>query len=297
MRYFALLIFVWWLVPAGLGAADDKSRLLYVAAINGNPEIMLQADEGEPKNLSNHPANDIFPTWSPDGARIAFASNRDGGVMNVFVMNADGTEVTKITDANMLNKANCQCPSWSPDGESLVYQQRVGDVSQLFTVELESGRVRQIADNGWDPAWSPGGDKIAFCSLTATGWALNTVEPDGAKLTEIVPGDNKVGFVYPSWSPDGKRIAFTKPTAGRFHIHTCNADGSDLKQLTKTDRMSSHSGWSADGKQVYFYHDLGEPGWRWEVVDVASGKSDPLNDWKPAPYIHGGRLSWWQSGK
>lgn len=292
IRWLGLIV-LWGLVPAVSLAKDDAPRLLFVEMVGGNAEILLKVEGRDPENLTNHPALDTFPAWSPDGSRIAFASNRDNAT-NIYVMNADGTEVTKVTDVTAKDKAYCQCPSWSPDGESIAYQRRAGNESQLYTVNMECGRVRHIADNAWDPAWSPGGDKIAFCSLKSDGWYLCTVEPDGAKLTEIVPSDNKAGYVYPAWSPDGKRIAFSKPVNAAHNIRTVDPDGKNDKQVSTIGGMNSHASWSADGKRIYYYHNFDDTNWRWEVADLESGKIEPVKDWKPAPYIIGARLAWFQ---
>jgi TolB protein len=281
-------------IGASVGLCDEaaKGEYLYVEQVGGAPDIWLTKGEDAPRNLTANAAADVFPAWSPDGKRIAFCSARDTGTFNVYVMNADGDDVEKVTDLARGADGQCFCPSWSPDGTTIAYQLRKGDTSHLYTIELEGGRVRHLTDNAWDPAWSPGGDKIVFTGLAEKGWSLSTIEPDGGKHKEIVATDNKVGFVYPAWSPDGKRIAFTAPVDGAFDIRVCDASGENLKQLTKVGGMNTHVSWWIDGSRAYYYHQVDEHNWRWDVVDVATGKSEPLKPIRLAPYLHGARIAW-----
>ncbi len=69
----------------------------------------MDADGSGLTTLTDNPANDSFPAWSPDGSRIAFTSDRDGNA-EVYVMNADGSDLTRLTN----NPAEDDAPAWSP---------------------------------------------------------------------------------------------------------------------------------------------------------------------------------------
>ena len=83
-----------------------NKRDIYVMDINGHNEV----------NLTNHPADDLSPTWSPTGEHILFVSDREG-MHDLYLMNPDGSNVRRL----FKEKANRECPTWSPDGKNIAY--------------------------------------------------------------------------------------------------------------------------------------------------------------------------------
>jgi len=122
----------------------------------------MNADGSSPRRLTSHPAADVDPAWSPDGTRIAFASERDKNA-EIYVMNADGSGVVRVTT----NETWDGHPTWSPDGR------RIAFVRTLCTDEPWGGRCYQgvmvlgptgsevEVGVGEEPAWSPDGRQIA----------------------------------------------------------------------------------------------------------------------------------------
>ena len=93
--------------------AFNTSRIVFTSLRDGNNEIyVMDADGGNQENLTNHPAYDGQPDWSPDGTKIAFVSLRDG-VSQIYVMNADGKNPIRLTDGPRWKYD----PDWSPDGK------------------------------------------------------------------------------------------------------------------------------------------------------------------------------------
>lgn len=105
-----------------------------------NSEIfVMNRDGSDPVNLTDDPAFDGYPAWSPDGSKIAFASNRAGqtpGNFHLYVMNADGSEVVRVLENDaMVEDAR---PQWSPDGSKLLFnRQYVADESSIDILVIE----------------------------------------------------------------------------------------------------------------------------------------------------------------
>ena len=136
--------------------SPDGQWIVYDGNQAGNSDIYLQSVGGQnPINLTkDSPDDDTQPAFSPDGERIAFRSERQGG--GIFVMGRTGESVRRITD-------NGYTPAWSPDGTQLVFATsppgvfRVGP-SDLWIVTLASGDRRRVSDHkGIQPSWSPHG--------------------------------------------------------------------------------------------------------------------------------------------
>jgi Tol biopolymer transport system component len=155
--------------------------------------FVIDTDGGQPVNLTNHPAEDRDPAWSPDGRQIAFESDRDGdwdGDSSVYIMNADGLGITRLTDSGW-------DPAWSPDGKHIAFSS-----GGILIVDADGTGLRRVLedwDYAWDPTWSPDGQQIAFSSERDGNPEIYVINVDGSGLTRLTndPGDDGC----PAWSP------------------------------------------------------------------------------------------------
>ena len=96
--------------------------------------------------------NDWFPRWSPDGMRIAFLSNRDGN-SEIYVMNADGSDVTNLTNS----PGNELYPVWSPDGSRIALEvESAGTTYEIFVMSADGSSKTNLTNNpdhDWAPDW------------------------------------------------------------------------------------------------------------------------------------------------
>jgi Tol biopolymer transport system component len=169
----------------------------------------MKADGSGQKRLSKNPGEELLPSWSPDGERIAFAGNSEpGAAFGLWTMRADGMELRSLGFADLVGR-----PGWSPDGTAITFSSG-GDV---YVWRLDSSTPRRLTDDhlrgtgsfdgSIDPAWSPDGQQIAFASGAATDHDLFVMNVDGTGRRQLTsgPANDRV----PSWSPDGRTIAFS----------------------------------------------------------------------------------------
>ena len=184
---------------------------------------------GALRRLTTHHSFDSFPSWSPDGTRIAYLSSsyqrgRIGGAreLHLFTMAPDGTDIQDLTPK--LAEVIQQSPQWAPDGQRLAFVarswgSRVPDVyADVYTVRRDGTELRQLAPAVQSPvAWSPDGQRLAFAQAVDEAVMLVTVAADGSDLQQLVPiegwqpqyGDpdpNQAWINSVAWSPDGTSI-------------------------------------------------------------------------------------------
>ena len=172
--------------------------------------------------------------WSPDWKRIAFvASGGPLGRPDIFVMNADGSDVRNVTNTVTTSFDL----AWSPDGRRIAYLEGSPGGAPLTVVNADGSGKHPLSgplmvDLGI-PSWSPDARTIAFTG----GSVLYTVHADGTGLRKLThgPGWN----AEPRWSPDGRRMLFLSSRDGPgTDLYVMNADGSGQRNLTHTPGVS-----------------------------------------------------------
>jgi TolB protein len=253
--------------PCGRQGPATPGKLAFVSERDGNSEIyVVNVDGTGLQRLTHDAAQNVDPAWSPDGKRIAFASDRAGasdGDLDIYVMDADGSNVVRRTQAGRWNTS----PAWSPDGTRIAFSSlRDGQYGiYVMSVDGDWGNPTRVGyDRGWnaEPAWSPDGERIAFVSDWRAFdfvYDLYVMNADGSRITTLIEGPfNPFTYYFqPSWSPDGANIAVVVCAHAWENCYPSsviaigNADGSGLKILAQTSGYARPT-WSPDSRMIAF---------------------------------------------
>jgi eukaryotic-like serine/threonine-protein kinase len=250
--------------------ATGKLRQLHSIQINGGGEKLLTPDGVLPISYSVLPYNRIQTSdfsWSPDGAKIAYVSNK-GGQSNLWLISSEGTSEIQLTD-NLDPKKSIECPIWSNDGKQIALTSKLNqpngkNVFSLLILDIQTKKYDTIlADNTFIRllGWNFAGDGVYLASVDGLPTVGSSTE---VSLFEVVNADSKIrqktnikeAYLFNiHLSPDKKQIAFVANREGKDNLWVMPAIAGEAKQMTNNNDSRlyfSSLAWSPDDSSIFF---------------------------------------------
>ncbi|MGZ8392055.1 MAG: BamA/TamA family outer membrane protein [Gemmatimonadales bacterium] len=179
-------------------------------------------------------------SWSPDGARFAFAGISAGRpVLSIYNVKREKIE----RDIRLPSLDEVFNPSWSSDGRFVAFAGLVGGLSDLFVYDLESNKLNRLTTDAFadlQPAWSPDGRTLAFATdrfttdlglLKVGHYAIGVLDVASGRITQL-PGFEGARHINPQWSPDGASLFFVADPDGISNVFRVNLAGGPIAQVT-----------------------------------------------------------------
>jgi len=184
----------------------QRDKIAFICDASGRTDLFVQSLSPEtgktstPKQIFSYPrSSQGSPTFSPDGSKIAFVSDKDGSP-RIYIIPSEAKK-TRAT-AQLLTKKNKEntCPCWSPDGTKLAYSAKTEGTRQIWIYDFETHEERQLTTgpgNKENPSWAPNSLHLVFNStddMYSDLYIVNIYQPDAVKITKG-PGKKH----YPAW--------------------------------------------------------------------------------------------------
>ena len=236
--------------------------------------------------------------WSPDGQRLAVATEHADGTGEIWILNADGTEAKQLIACSGAPCAYLGGPAWSPDGNQIAFQRVLSapapgnEIDRIEVMDVATGATHIVAEppvagaemaEFVNPRWSPDGTQIVFTVMSyptpptdenILGSAIAIVNADGSEAdAPRILNDRALFYSYPDWSPDGERIVFNTYPLGSFqdttkatNLYTIRPDGTGLTQVTQfgeNDTRATQPTWTPDGQRIIFTQIVRNPANPW----------------------------------
>jgi Tol biopolymer transport system component len=232
-----------------LALVQSNEMIAFYSEPGGTADIYVMNPDGSKlTRLTDDPAHDLCPSWSPDGTRIAFTSQRDGD-QEIYTMDPDGTNLKRLT----FSPGAEYHMDWSPDGTRIAFTSERDGNQEIYVMDASDGgnliRLTNNTAGDMRPDWTADSQYIIFNSDRNGNWDIWRMDADGGNQTAMTttPG----GEVFPRLSPDNTKITyFSFPNGGDIYVWDLSTG--QIDQLTFNPAVDEDPVWTADGQRIVF---------------------------------------------
>ena len=236
---------------AGVGAAAWD--LVYEHVIGGNQDLyVIPARGGVPRRLTDHPALDGLPRYTPDGSKVLFTSQRTGHYQIWEVPSAGGAARRVRTNPHTEYQVDV-----SPDGRSLAFLSNQDGPEHLFVMDLASGALRTLVRHGknsilGNPHWSPDGSRIVYSSNWRLGHHIYVVDAKTGEDRRV--SDLRAGGCEPHFTRDGKKVVYVRRghMSEKSRLVELDLESGGEKTLVDWPALQYDPVFSPDGSELAF---------------------------------------------
>jgi Tol biopolymer transport system component len=264
------------LVPATAGATfpGSNGKITFTRTIGGFSDVWVMDPDGQNQlQLAGDPAtSQRASSFSADGERIVFVTDRPGGLTGISVMNADGSAPSLVTEFS----ANFPDPDFSPSGQQIVYQSLTGINEDISIIDVDGQNAKPLTTGparDFSPSFSPDGQRIVF-QREQDIWIMDADGQNQVPLTGGSTGENS-----PSFSPDGSRIAYIQhpPGDNPGDMWVMDSNGQNQHPLTNSPMVSDQGPvFSPDGQKIAFAQFPSGGGSDGEIIVMDANGQNPV---------------------
>jgi Tol biopolymer transport system component len=233
--------------------APGGAELVFEQVEGGNQDIyVVPAGGGTARRLTDHPALDGLPRWTPDGSKVVFCSERTGHYQ-LFEVGAEGGAARALRENAFVEYQ----ADVSPDGKNLTFLSNAEGAEHLWLLERATGSARVLVRHGrntilGNPDWSPEGGRLTYSSNWRLGHQIYVFDLASAKETRISPMTS--GGCEPRFHPDGRKVVYVS----RGHLGSTSRlvehdlAGGRERVLVDWPALNYDPAYSEDGSEIAF---------------------------------------------